>query len=164
MAQVVQGALTGRGRRFAIVASRFNQPITARLTAGARDCLREHGVRAEDITEASVPGAWELPLAARWLARDGCAGVIALGCVIRGDTPHFEYVAGAAATGLARVSLDTGVPVGFGVLTTEDTEQALARAGGREGNKGWEAALAVLEMADLATRLDGDEPGTEPGA
>lgn len=159
----VREELGGAGRRFAIVVSRFNERITARLAAGARACLREYGVRDEDITEASVPGAWELPLAARWLATDRCAGVIALGCVIRGDTPHFEYVAGAAAEGLARVSLESGVPVAFGVLTTEDVDQALARAGGREGNKGWEAALAVLEMANLATRLQAHEPGSQPG-
>lgn len=163
MSASIQGRLSGRDRRFAIAVSRFNEPITERLAAGARDCLREYGVRTGDITEVSVPGAWELALAAQWLARDGYAGIIALGCVIRGDTPHFEYVAGAAAQGLARVSLDTGIPIAFGVLTTEDNEQALARAGGREGNKGWEAALAVLEMADLAGQL-AHEPGTQQGA
>jgi len=141
------------GRRFAILTSRFNELITARLQAGARTCLLEHGIPAEDITEVAVPGAWELPLAARLLARQGYAGIIALGCVIRGDTPHFEFVARAAADGLARVSLEEGVPVGFGVLTTEDDDQALARAGGRDGNKGWDAALAALEMAELKERL-----------
>ncbi|HSJ12933.1 MAG TPA: 6,7-dimethyl-8-ribityllumazine synthase [Longimicrobiales bacterium] len=154
---------SGRGRRFAIAVSRFNEPITERLAMGARACLLEYGVRAEDITVVHVPGAWELPLAAQWLARQRPAGVIALGCIIRGDTPHFEYVAGAAAEGLARVSLDAGIPVAFGVLTTEDTEQALARAGGKEGNKGWEAALAVLEMMALSDRLEGHEPGPQQG-
>lgn len=151
------GALPGSaGRRFAIVTSRFNELITARLRAGARNCLLEHGVRAADIAEVAVPGAWELPLAASLLARQGYHGIVAIGCVIRGDTPHFEYVARAAAEGLARVSLAERVPIGFGVLTTEDDDQALARAGGREGNKGWDAALAALEMADLRDRLETD--------
>ena len=143
----------GGGRRFAIVSSRFNELITERLVRGAQACLREHGVAAGDVVVHHVPGAWELPLAAQWLARQGFDGVIAIGCVIRGDTPHFEYVAGAAAEGLARVSLDESVPVAFGVLTVETEEQAMARAGGREGNKGWEAALAVLEMAALGGQL-----------
>jgi 6,7-dimethyl-8-ribityllumazine synthase len=142
----------GHDRRFAIVVSRFNSLITDRLLAGARACLSEHGVANDAIDVVSVPGAWELPVAAQAATRRGYAAVIALGCVIRGDTPHFEYVAGAAAQGLERVSLEAGLPVAFGVLTTEDTNQALARAGGREGNKGWDAALVALEMADL---LDG---------
>ena len=132
--------------------SRFNALITDRLLAGARACLTEHGVAPDAIDVVSVPGAWELPVAAQAATKRGYAAVIALGCVIRGDTPHFEYVAGAAAHGLERVSLEAGLPVAFGVLTTEDTHQALARAGGREGNKGWDAALVALEMADL---LDG---------
>lgn len=142
--------------RFAIVTSRFNELITTRLAAGARSCLEAHGVPAADITEVWVPGAWELPLAARLLARQGYHGIVALGCVIRGDTPHFEFVARAAAEGLARVSLEHDLPLGFGVLTTEDDEQALARAGGREGNKGWEAAQAALEMVELKARLRAD--------
>lgn len=145
----------GSGRRFAIVSARFNEFITERLVRGAQACLLEHGVRAGDVAVHHVPGAWELPLAAQWLARQGYDGVVAIGCVIRGDTPHFEYVAGAAAEGLARVSLDESVPVAFGVLTVETEEQAMARAGGREGNKGWEAALAVLEMAALGGDLGG---------
>ncbi len=132
--------------------SRFNSLITDRLLAGARACLIEYGVSADAIDVVSVPGAWELPVAAQSAAKRGYAAVIALGCVIRGDTPHFDYVAGAAAQGLERVSLEAGLPVAFGVLTTENTDQALARAGGREGNKGWDAALVALEMADL---LDG---------
>jgi len=149
------------GRRFAIITSRFNEAITSRLTAGARACLQEHGVAAADITEVAVPGAWELPLAARLLAAQSYQGIVAIGCVIRGDTPHFEYVARAAAEGLAQVSLAHDLPVGFGVLTTEDDDQALARAGGREGNKGWEAALAALEMVDLKARLQADAPDPE---
>lgn len=146
----------GSGRRFAIISSRFNALITDRLVRGAEACLVEHGVRKGDVVLHHVPGAWELPLAAQLLARQGFHGIIAIGCVIRGDTPHFEYVAGAAAEGLARVSLDESVPVAFGVLTVETEEQAMARAGGREGNKGWEAALAVLEMAELAAGLGHD--------
>jgi 6,7-dimethyl-8-ribityllumazine synthase len=145
----IRGQPTGNGRRFAIVISRFNALITDRLLAGARACLIEHGVSDDDIDVISVPGAWELPIAAQAAARRDYDAVIALGCVIRGDTPHFDYVAGAAAQGLERVSLDSGLPVAFGVLTTEDNQQAMSRAGGRDGNKGWDAALAALEMADL---------------
>jgi 6,7-dimethyl-8-ribityllumazine synthase len=141
--------------RIGIVVSRFNDLITERLLAGARACLLDHGIAEEDIDIAWAPGAWELPLAARHLIeRRGCRGVIALGCVVRGDTPHFDFVAGAAATGLGALSGSTGAPVAFGVLTTDNMEQALARAGGKAGNKGWEAALAVLEMLDLAQQLE----------
>jgi 6,7-dimethyl-8-ribityllumazine synthase len=142
--------------RFAIVGSRFNAFVTDRLVAGARVCLLEHGARAADIETFSVPGAWELPLAARHLANGAFDGIVAIGCVIRGDTPHFEFVAGAATTGLAQISLDSGIPIGFGLLTVEDNAQALARAGGREGNKGWEAALAALEMVHFARALQAD--------
>jgi 6,7-dimethyl-8-ribityllumazine synthase len=142
-------ARAGPGR-IGIVVSRFNDYITERLLEGAQHCLLEHGVAADNIDVAWVPGAWELPLAARLLIeKRSCTAVIALGCVIRGDTPHFDYVCGAAASGLSTVSDRTGVPVAFGVLTTDTMDQALARAGGRAGNKGWEAALAVLEMLDL---------------
>ena len=133
--------------------SRFNPLITERLVAGARACLLEHGVDDDAIDLISVPGAWELPIAAQAAASRGYAAIVAVGCVIRGDTPHFDYVAGAAASGLERVSLDAGLPVAFGVLTTDDVDQALARAGGREGNKGWDAALAALEMASLLASL-----------
>lgn len=136
--------------------SRFNPLITERLVAGARSCLIEHGVHDDAIDLVSVPGAWELPIAAREASSKGYAAIIAIGCVIRGDTPHFDYVAGAAAHGLERVSLDAGLPIAFGVLTTDDVDQALARAGGREGNKGWDAAMAALEMADLLGRLRAD--------
>jgi 6,7-dimethyl-8-ribityllumazine synthase len=113
------------------------------------------------VDVVSVPGAWELPIAAKLAADTGrYAAIIALGCVIRGDTPHFDYVAGPAADGLARVSLSSGIPIAFGVLTTENAAQALARAGGREGNKGWDAALTALEMADLAARMEGQHSRT----
>lgn len=143
------------GQRIGIVVSRFNELITERLLAGARACLLDHGVAESDVEVMWVPGAWELPLAAQRLIRSRhCAAVVALGCVIRGDTPHFEFVAGAAATGLASVATTHDVPVGFGVLTTDTMDQALDRAGGKGGNKGWEAGLAVLEMLDLAGSLE----------
>src|SRR5919106_5186214 len=118
-----RGTAAATGRRFAVVVSRFNHEVTDRLLAGARAGLIEHGARADDVDIFSVPGAFELPVTALHAARAGYAAVIALGCVIRGDTPHFEYVAGGAAQGLAKVSVDTGVPIVFGVLTTEDLEQ-----------------------------------------
>ena len=151
----IQGSMNGKGRRFASVVSRFNELVTARLLAGAQACLEQHEVAAEDIVVYSVPGAWELPLAVdRILRAGGFDGVIALGCVIRGETPHFDYVASGATNGLLRNALDHGVPVAFGVLTTDDTAQAMARAGGKAGNKGWEAALTALEMADLYARIE----------
>ena len=159
-----RGELVAKGRRFAVVVSRFNEDVTDRLLAGARACLSEHGARANDIDVISVPGAWELPVAALHAAHGGYAAVIAIGCVIRGDTPHFEYVARGAAEGLARVSSETGVPVVFGVLTTDDVNQALERAGGKNGNKGWEAAQTALEMADLVGRMQEDRASTKQGA
>jgi 6,7-dimethyl-8-ribityllumazine synthase len=155
------GRLNGAGRRFAVLVSRFNELVTERLLDGARACLLQHGVSDSAIDVVWVPGAWELPLVARRLATtERYAAIVALGCVIRGETPHFEYVAGAAARGLAAVALESGSPVVFGVLTTETAEQALARAGGKSGNKGWEAALSALEMADLVRRLEEDGAGT----
>jgi 6,7-dimethyl-8-ribityllumazine synthase len=155
-----RGEARGGGRRFAIIVSRFNEAVTGRLLAGARACLAQHGVGADDIDTIHVPGAWELPWAAGVLARrGGYAAIIALGCVVEGETRHFDYVAGPAADGLARVALETGLPVTLGVLTTADQEQALARAGGRHGNKGWDAALAALELADLAVTLGGPRAG-----
>lgn len=157
----IRGQTSGVGRRIAILASRFNQPITDRLVSGARACLTARGVAEEAIDTISVPGAWELPWAARRLAATGrYDGIVAIGCVIRGETAHFEYVAGPAADGLARVAAEAGIPVGFGVLTTETPEQAWERAGGRHGNKGWEAAEVVLELIDLDDRLRGGHEGT----
>jgi 6,7-dimethyl-8-ribityllumazine synthase len=140
-------------RRFAVIVSRFNEEVTERLLAGAQACFTDHGLKESEVKVYSVPGAWELPVAALHAARSGYAGVVAIGCVIRGDTPHFDYVAGGAAEGLARVSVETGVPIAFGVLTTEDESQALDRAGGKHGNKGYEAAQTALEMADLIGRM-----------
>lgn len=150
-----------RNRRFAIIVSRFNEVVTDRLLAGARACFSDHGFQDTDISVYSVPGAWELPLAALHAARGGFAGVVAIGCVVRGDTPHFDYVAGGAAEGLLRVSVETGVPIAFGVLTTEDMDQALDRAGGKSGNKGYEAALTALEMADLIGRMQEERASTQ---
>jgi 6,7-dimethyl-8-ribityllumazine synthase len=151
----IRGTTSGGTRRFAIIVSRFNEAITGRLLAGARACLEQHGVDGDRIDVIEVPGAWELPIAAQFAVRTAnYAGIVALGCVIRGETPHFDYVAGPAADGLSRVALDAGIPVTFGLLTTDDVAQAVARAGGRAGNKGWEAALTALEMADLAERLE----------
>lgn len=156
-----RGEPVADGRRFAIVVSRFNELVTERLLIGAKTCLEQHGAGHDDVDVFSVPGAWELPIAAKLAAESGqYAAIIALGCVIRGETPHFDYVAGPAADGLAHVSLSSGIPVAFGVLTTEDAAQALARAGGREGNKGWDAALTALEMADLAARMEGQHSRT----
>jgi 6,7-dimethyl-8-ribityllumazine synthase len=149
------GRTRGEGHRVGIVVGRFNDIITERLLAGARACLMDHGVAEADIDVAWAPGAWELPLAAQMLMESRqCDAIVALGCVIRGDTPHFDFVAGAAATGLANLQARTGRPVAFGVLTTDTTEQALSRAGGKAGNKGWEAAQAALEMLDLGAALE----------
>ncbi|MGH7475016.1 MAG: 6,7-dimethyl-8-ribityllumazine synthase [Longimicrobiales bacterium] len=151
----LRGELDGTGKHFAIVVSRFHELITERLLDAARGCLLEHGVAPDQVMIARVPGAWELPVAAQRLAqRRTFAGIIALGCVVRGETPHFEYVAGEAARGLAEVALGQGVPVAFGLLTTDSMDQAIARAGGSVGNKGWEAALSALEMAGLFERLE----------
>lgn len=151
----LEGEPRGEGRRFAIVASRFNELVMDRLLDGATGCLLEHGVRPEDVTVLRVPGAFELPAAAAAVLRaGGYDGVVALGCVVRGETPHFDYVAGEAARGLQALATDYGAALGFGVLTTDTREQALARAGGDRGNKGWEAALTALEMADLLGRLE----------
>ncbi|HJK90364.1 MAG TPA: 6,7-dimethyl-8-ribityllumazine synthase [Polyangiaceae bacterium LLY-WYZ-15_(1-7)] len=141
--------------RFAIVASRFNHFVVDRLVEGAQDGLRRHGVDEERIDTVLVPGAWELPLVtARLLKSEKYAAVIALGAVIRGATPHFDYVAGQAASGVASAMMESGVPAIFGVLTTDTIEQAVERAGTKAGNKGWEAALAALEMVDLGVKLE----------
>ncbi len=152
---ILSGEPTARGRRIAIVASRFNDFIVARLLNGAIEAWCERGGDAEELTVAWVPGAFELPVAARKLCASGrYDAVIALGCVIRGDTPHFDYVAGECARGLSAASLETGVPIAFGVLTVNTTEQALERAATTGGsNKGAEAMLAALEMAGLMARL-----------
>ena len=152
--RVIEGAVGARGLRVAIVAARFNDFIVSSLLKGATSAWSQHGGIAENLLIARVPGAFELPVVARKLASSGqYAAVVALGCVIRGDTPHFEYVAGECARGLTLVALETGVPVIFGVLTVETVEQALERAATSSGNKGGEAMSTALEMADLMARL-----------
>lgn len=154
MPDIVEGTLSAQDRSFAIVVSRFNDFITQRLLDGALDALRRHGADLDRVTVAWVPGAFELPLVARRLAdTQTYDAVILLGAIIRGATPHFDHVAGQSASGAARVALDTGVPVIFGVLTTDSIEQAIERAGTKAGNKGAEAALAAIEMASLIDQL-----------
>jgi len=154
MARMVEGNLTAKGVAFGIVASRFNEFITARLLDGALDALRRHGADEDKITVARVPGSYEIPLVAKKMAASHqYDAVICLGTVIRGATPHFEYIAGEVAKGVAMVGLETGVPVIFGVLTTDSIEQAVERAGTKAGNKGFDAACAAIEMVNLLREL-----------
>jgi 6,7-dimethyl-8-ribityllumazine synthase len=151
----LSGTPRGEGRRVAVVASRFNEPITRALVDGALDALVRHGTAFEDIDVLWVPGAWELPLAVRAaMASERYDAVVAVGAVIRGDTPHFDYVAGEASRGLADATIESEIPLGFGLLTCDTIQQAEERAGGVHGNKGWDAAVAALEMADLMQHLD----------
>ena len=150
--QILQGSLDATHLRIGIVVSRFNEFITEQLAKGALEVLDRRGCQQGDIRMIKVPGAWELAIAAKILAPE-CDAIVALGAVVRGDTPHFEYVAGGAADGLQRVSLDTGVPVAFGVLTTDNMQQAMDRAGGKSGNKGSEAAEVAIELANLVKEL-----------
>jgi 6,7-dimethyl-8-ribityllumazine synthase len=151
----LEGNFEGREHRFAIIIARFNYAIGQNLLEGAIDTLRRHGVKESNIDVAYVPGAFEIPLAAKKMAQSNrYAGVLGLGVVIRGATPHFDYVAGNVASGLASVSLETGVPCIFGVLTTNTIEQAVERAGTKAGNKGADAAMAALEMANLLRNLE----------
>lgn len=152
----IEGALQGEGLRVAVAVARFNSFITDRLLGGALDGLRRHGVADGDTTVVRVPGAWELPVVVKALADSGkYDAVICLGAVIRGDTPHFDYVAGEAAKGIGQVMLHTGVPVAFGVLTTNTLEQAIDRAGAKSGNKGFDAAATVIEMASVLRQIRG---------
>jgi len=154
MSKIFEGQLTAAGLRFAIVVSRFNSFITERLLAGAMDALARTGAEPAQIDTVKVPGAWEIPLVAAELARQHrYDAVICLSAVVRGDTPHFDYVAGEAAKGIAHASAETGVPVAFGVLTTNTLEQAIDRAGGKGGNKGFDAAMTAIEMANLMRLL-----------
>jgi 6,7-dimethyl-8-ribityllumazine synthase len=154
MPQVTEGNLDASGLKFAVLCARFNDFITERLLAGALDALKRSGANTDDIEIVKVPGSWELPLAAKTLAnRKRHDAIVALGAVIRGETPHFDHVAAQAARGLAAVELETGIPIAFGVLTTNTIEQAIDRAGGKSGNKGFDAALTAIEMADLMRRL-----------
>jgi 6,7-dimethyl-8-ribityllumazine synthase len=150
-----EGVLKGEDLSFGIVVSRFNEFISSKLLSGARDCLTRHGVADKDVDVAWVPGAMEIAVIAKRMADSGAYdAIICLGAVIRGSTPHFEYVSGEVAKGVAMVQLESGIPVIFGVLTTENIEQAVERAGTKSGNKGWDGALSALEMANLMKGLD----------
>jgi len=154
MANVKKGELNAKGRKFALVVSRFNEFITGKLLDGAIDCLTRHGAADDDIDVVWVPGAFEIPVLARRVAGSGrYDGVVCLGAVIRGQTPHFDYVASEVSKGVAHVALESGVPVTFGVLTTDTIEQAIERAGTKAGNKGADAALAAIELADLMGKI-----------
>ncbi len=152
--KVFEGQLDARGLRFALIVSRFNSFVTERLLAGALDGLQRTGAAEGDVEIVRVPGSWEMPAAAAVLARQKrFDAIICLGAVIRGETPHFDYIAAEAAKGLAQVTMETGVPVAFGVLTTNTLEQAIDRAGAKSGNKGYEAAMTAVEMANLLRGL-----------
>ena len=156
MPKVLEGNIAAEGFRFAVVVSRFNDFISSKLVEGALDALVRHGAVDGDITLVKVPGAFEIPFAAKQLVRCGrFDAVICLGAVIRGSTPHFDYVAAEMSKGIAQVGLDGDVPVSFGVLTTDDLEQAIERAGSKAGNKGWDAAMAAMEMVQLGQALKG---------
>lgn len=161
MGKTFEGRLSGQGLKFALVVARFNELVTERLLDGARDALRRHGVADDAVDVARVPGAFEIPLAAKTLAQSGrYDAVICLGAVIRGATPHFDYVASNVASGIAQAARETKLPILFGVLTTDTIEQALERAGAKAGNKGFDAAVAAIEMANLMRALDAAEANT----
>lgn len=154
MKRVIEGNLVGTGLKIGIVASRFNDFITTRLLSGAEDALKRHGVNEEDVTVAWVPGAFEIPLVAKKMAEMGeFDAVITLGAVIRGATPHFDYVSNEVAKGVASTGMESGIPVIFGVLTTDTIEQAIERAGTKAGNKGWDVAVTAIEMGNLYKQL-----------
>ncbi len=157
MPRVIEGKLSAEGLKVGMVVARFNEFISSKLLSGAMDALIRHGAKDQDVTVAWVPGAFEIPLIAKKMARSGkfdC--IICLGCIIRGATPHFDFVAAEASKGIALVSLEADCPVAFGVLTTDSIEQAIERAGTKAGNKGWEAALAAIEMVNLVKVLEQD--------
>ena len=154
---VIEGFLDATGGRFALVVSRFNSFVTERLLEGAIDCLLRSGARREDLTVVRVPGAFEIPMVAKKVLQGQSvakfSGVICLGAVIRGSTPHFEYVAAEVSKGIAAVAMESGIPIGFGVLTTDTLEQAIERSGSKAGNKGWETAQSVIEMVNIFKKL-----------
>lgn len=152
--KVIEGELQAKGLKFGIVISRFNEFITSKLLDGAKDALVRHGAKEDDIDIVKVPGSFEIPMVAKKMAAKGIYNaVICLGTVIRGATPHFDYIAAEVSKGVATASMDTGVPVAFGVLTCETIEQAVERAGTKSGNKGWDAAITAIEMAQLLKKL-----------
>lgn len=150
----IEGLLDAKGQRFAVIVSRFNEFISAKLLEGAVDCLVRHGAAENAIDIIWAPGAFEIPLVAKKAAASGkYDSVVCLGAIIRGGTPHFDYVAAEASKGIASVSMETGIPVIFGILTTDTIEQAIERAGTKSGNKGWQAALSAIEMTDLMKKI-----------
>ncbi|MBN1350032.1 6,7-dimethyl-8-ribityllumazine synthase [candidate division KSB1 bacterium] len=154
MPKIYQGFLTAKDRKFGIVVSRFNEFISTKLLEGAMDCLLRHEAQDDNIEIAWVPGSFEIPIAAKKMASSGkYAAIICLGALIRGATPHFDYIAAEATKGIAHTSLEFGLPIAYGVLTTDTLEQAIERAGTKAGNKGWDAALSAIEMVDLFTKL-----------
>ncbi len=150
-----KGQFTGKGKKIAIVISRFNEAISKNLLTGAVDCLTRNGVAEDSIEVFWTPGSFEIPTVLAAITRKSkkYAGIVALGCIIRGETPHFEYVASEVSKGIAGISIATGIPVGFGIITADTVEQAKDRAGVKSGNKGWDAAMAVLEMTDLLSQI-----------
>ena len=152
--RIIEGELQAKGFKFGIIVSRFNDFITSRLLEGAIDALLRHGAKDDDIEVVRVPGAFEIPLIAKKMALKGTyQAVICLGTVIRGATPHFDYVASEVSKGIAAASLETGVPIAFGIITADTIEQAVERAGTKAGNKGWDAAVTAIEMAQVVKRL-----------
>jgi 6,7-dimethyl-8-ribityllumazine synthase len=152
--RIIQGQLSAEGRTFGLVVSRFNSLVTSQLLNGAVDCLTRHGAMDAALTAVYVPGSFEIPQAALQMAASGqFDALVCLGCVIRGETPHFDYVAGEVMRGLGHIALQTGVPVGFGILTTDSLEQALERAGAKAGNKGWDAAMSAMELLQVHSQL-----------
>jgi len=152
--KIIEGELQAKGLKFGIVMSRFNDFITTRLLEGAQDALLRHGAKEDDITVIKVPGSFEIPLAAKKMTSKGnYNAIICLGTIIRGATSHFEYIAAAVSKGIATVSFETGIPVTLGVITTDSIEQAIERSGTKSGNKGWDAALSAIEMAQLLKKL-----------
>ena len=159
--RIIEGNLTAEGCTFGLVVSRFNSLVTAQLLSGATDCLLRHGAADNDLTVTYCPGSFEIPQVALQLASSGTVdAVICLGCVIRGETPHFDYIAAEVAKGIGQISLQTGVPISFGVLTTESLEQALERAGAKAGNKGWDAALTAIELIQIKKQISGGKHRT----
>jgi 6,7-dimethyl-8-ribityllumazine synthase len=154
MPKIIEGKIVAKGLKFGIVASRFNDFICGKLVEGAMDALKRSGADEKTITVVRVPGAFEIPLVAKKLAQSGdFDAIICLGAVIRGDTPHFEYISAEVSKGIATATLDTGIPIAFGVITSDTLEQAIERAGSKSGNKGWDAAISAIEMANLFKML-----------
>jgi 6,7-dimethyl-8-ribityllumazine synthase len=154
MTKIIEGKLTAKGKKFGIVISRFNELISSQLLSGAQDCLVRHECKQDDITAVWVPGSFEIPLAAKKMAQSSnYDAVICLGAVIRGGTPHFDYISAEVSKGVAQVGLETGLPVIFGIITADTIEQALERAGTKAGNKGWDAALSAIEMVNLMGKM-----------